>query len=171
MVPFSCKGRTFCSSCGGRQMAQTAAHLVDRVFADVDVCQWVLTVPQRLRLAMAMNAELSREVTRAHIRAVSASYERRGQVTLDRQQQQVQGDPEGDPAEAAAPVPSSPVRLDIGAANSTQRSESSLGISVHFESLDPIEPGLPLDAIGVWRNAASADPGGARGIAFCGADS
>ncbi|QDV09546.1 Glucose--fructose oxidoreductase precursor [Planctomycetes bacterium Poly30] len=30
---------------------------------------------------------------------------------------------------------------------------------------------LPLDAIGVRRNAASADPGGARGIAFYGADS
>ena len=30
VLPFSCKGRTFCPSCGGRQMAQTAAHLVDR---------------------------------------------------------------------------------------------------------------------------------------------
>ncbi|MFT7076523.1 MAG: ribosomal protein S27E, partial [Planctomycetota bacterium] len=31
VVPFSCKRRTFCPSCGERQMAQTAAHLVDRV--------------------------------------------------------------------------------------------------------------------------------------------
>ena len=29
----------------------------------------------------------------------------------------------------------------------------------------------PLDAIGVRRNAAGVDPGCARGIAFCGADS
>ncbi|WP_419190834.1 transposase zinc-binding domain-containing protein [Saltatorellus ferox] len=148
MVPFSCKGRRFCSSCGGRQMAQTAAHLVDRVFPDVDVRQWVLTVPRPLRLAMAMNAELCREVTRAHIRAVSASYKRRGQVTLDRQQQQVQGDPEGDPEsepEKAAPsVPDSPVRLDVGAVNSTQRLEPSLGLNLHFHSLDPIALGLPL---------------------------
>jgi hypothetical protein len=55
ILPFSCKGRTFCSPCGGRQMAQTAAHLVDRVFPDEDVRQWVLTVPKPLRLAMAMS--------------------------------------------------------------------------------------------------------------------
>jgi len=30
-VAFSCKGRGFCPSCGGRRMADTAAHLVDRV--------------------------------------------------------------------------------------------------------------------------------------------
>ncbi|QDV05811.1 Putative transposase [Planctomycetes bacterium Poly30] len=137
IVPFSCKGRTICSSCGGRQMAQTAAHIVDRVFPDVDVRQWVLTVPKPLRLAMAMNAELCREVTRAHIRAVSASYKRRGQVILDRQRQEMQGDPKGDPVEAAASVPDSlvRVRLDVGAVNSTQRFESSLGLNVHQHSL------------------------------------
>ena len=31
LVAFSCKGRGFCPSCGGRRMADTAAHLVDRV--------------------------------------------------------------------------------------------------------------------------------------------
>ncbi|WP_145194735.1 transposase [Planctomycetes bacterium Poly30] len=124
------------------QMAQTAAHLVDRVFPDVDVRQWVLTVPKPLRLAMAMNAELCREVTRAHLRAVSASYKRRGQVTLDRQQQQGQGD-----LEAAAPsVPEPPVRLDIGAVNSTQRFESSLGLNVHPHT-------LYLDGVYVTRSA------------------
>jgi hypothetical protein len=30
VVAFSCKGRGFCPSCGGRRMADTAAHLVDR---------------------------------------------------------------------------------------------------------------------------------------------
>jgi hypothetical protein len=29
LVPFSCKRRGFCPSCGGRRMADTAAHLVD----------------------------------------------------------------------------------------------------------------------------------------------
>jgi hypothetical protein len=28
LVPFSCKGRGFCPSCGGRRMAEHAAHLV-----------------------------------------------------------------------------------------------------------------------------------------------
>jgi len=37
LVPFSCKGRGFCPSCGGRRMAEPAAHLVDRVFSDVAI--------------------------------------------------------------------------------------------------------------------------------------
>ena len=32
LVPLSCHGRGFCPSCGGRRMAERAAHLVDRVF-------------------------------------------------------------------------------------------------------------------------------------------
>ena len=31
LVAFSCKGRGFCPACGGRRMADTAAHLMDRV--------------------------------------------------------------------------------------------------------------------------------------------
>jgi hypothetical protein len=39
LVAFSCKNRGFCNSCGSRRMADTAAHLVDRVFLRVpDVC-------------------------------------------------------------------------------------------------------------------------------------
>jgi hypothetical protein len=40
LVPFSCKNRGFCNSCGGRRMADTAAHLVDRVIPRVPVRQW-----------------------------------------------------------------------------------------------------------------------------------
>ena len=43
-VAFSCKGRGFCPSCGGRRMADTAAHLVDRVLPEVPVRQWVLSL-------------------------------------------------------------------------------------------------------------------------------
>ena len=35
VVPYSCKHRGFCPSCGGRRMADTAAHLVDHVFPEV----------------------------------------------------------------------------------------------------------------------------------------
>ncbi|TMA82461.1 MAG: hypothetical protein E6J72_02650 [Deltaproteobacteria bacterium] len=49
LVPFSCKGRGFCPSCGGRRMAERAAHLVDRVIPTVPVRQWVLSLPHRLR--------------------------------------------------------------------------------------------------------------------------
>jgi len=33
LVPFSCRGRGFCQSCGGRRMVERAAHLVDHVSA------------------------------------------------------------------------------------------------------------------------------------------
>ena len=46
VVAFSCKGR-FCPSCGGRRMTELAAHLVDGVFPDVPVRQWVLSLPWR----------------------------------------------------------------------------------------------------------------------------
>ena len=49
VVAFSCKGRGVCPSCNGRRMAQTAAHLVDRVIPPVPVRQWVVSVPKRLR--------------------------------------------------------------------------------------------------------------------------
>ena len=32
LLPLSCKRRTACASCGGRRMAERAAHLVDHVF-------------------------------------------------------------------------------------------------------------------------------------------
>ncbi|HYR95385.1 MAG TPA: transposase zinc-binding domain-containing protein [Candidatus Binatus sp.] len=47
LVPFSCKRRGFCPSCGGRRMAELAAHLVDAVLPHVPVRQWVLMLPDR----------------------------------------------------------------------------------------------------------------------------
>ena len=38
-VPFSCKARAVCSSCGGRRMAERAAHLVGAVLPTVPVRQ------------------------------------------------------------------------------------------------------------------------------------
>ena len=37
LVAFSCKGRGFCPSCGGRRMAESAAHVVDHVLPRVPV--------------------------------------------------------------------------------------------------------------------------------------
>ncbi len=45
VVPYSCKGRGFCGSCCGRRMADTAAHLVDRVLPEVPMRRWVLSLP------------------------------------------------------------------------------------------------------------------------------
>jgi hypothetical protein len=58
LVAFSCKGGGFCSRCGGRRMAERAAHLVDHVFADVPLRQWVLSPPHRLCYVLAWDHDL-----------------------------------------------------------------------------------------------------------------
>jgi len=77
LVAFSCKRRGFCPSCGGRRMADTAAHLVDRVLPEAPVRQWVLTLPYPLRYRCAYDARLASEVLRAFIRSLFAELRRR----------------------------------------------------------------------------------------------
>src|SRR5262245_36326573 len=76
LVPFSCKGRAWCPSCGGRRMTERAAHLVDAVLPQVPVRQWVLTVPYRLRYQMAWNHVRSRAVLRVYSRVLLDVYAR-----------------------------------------------------------------------------------------------
>jgi hypothetical protein len=122
LVPFSCKGRAFCPSCGGRRMAEAAAHLVDRVLPFAPIRQWVLSVPWALRLKMACDPSLCRAVARAFLRAVSARYRRdaRSQGLLDAAHYQ---------RTFGAP------RAQTGAVNFVQRFGSSLGLNVHFHAL------------------------------------
>jgi ribosomal protein S27AE len=77
LVPFSCKGRAVCPSCGGRRMAERAAHLVDHVVPVVPVRQWVLSLPHRLRYVLAWDHALCRAVTGVFVRAVLGSLRRR----------------------------------------------------------------------------------------------
>jgi len=76
LVPFSCKGRGWCPSCGGRRMTERAAHLVDEVLPRVPVRQWVLTVPYRLRYLMAWDHGLSRAVLGVYARVLLDLYAR-----------------------------------------------------------------------------------------------
>src|SRR5262245_59209333 len=62
LIPFSCKRRGFCPSCAGRRMAQTAAHLVERVIPWVPIRQRVVSVPVPLRYWMAASQELTAKV-------------------------------------------------------------------------------------------------------------
>src|SRR2546427_8485726 len=62
LLPFSCKRRGFCPSCAGRRMAQTAAHLVERVIPWVPTRQWVVSVPIPLRYWMAASQDLTATV-------------------------------------------------------------------------------------------------------------
>ena len=80
VVPFSCKSRSFCPSCYGRRMAETAAHLVDHVFPEVPVRQWVLSVPFSLRYRLAYDSSLVRDVTQIFVRTVFSSIRRRAGI-------------------------------------------------------------------------------------------
>ncbi|MCP4006307.1 MAG: transposase [bacterium] len=77
LVPFSCKRRGFCPSCGGRRMADTSAHLLDRVWPRVPIRQWVLTLPYALRYRCAYDASLTSQVLRAFLRSLFAELRRR----------------------------------------------------------------------------------------------
>jgi hypothetical protein len=77
LVAFSCKGRGVCPSCGGRRMAARAAHLVDHVFPRVQVRQWVLSVPHRLRYVLAWDHALCRAVVAVAVRAILGDLRRR----------------------------------------------------------------------------------------------
>jgi len=58
LVAFSCKRRGFCPSCGARRMAESAALLLDEVFPEQPVRQWVLSVPYPLRFLLASRPEV-----------------------------------------------------------------------------------------------------------------
>jgi len=110
LVAFSCKGRGFCPSCGGRRMASTAAHLVDRVLPRVPFRQWVLSVPIRLRYRIAFDRDLCRRVRNIFVRAVLGLLRRRG-------------------LEAGVRFP------EVGSVTAVQRFGSALNLNVHFHTL------------------------------------
>jgi hypothetical protein len=111
VVAFSCKGRGFCPSCGGRRMADTAAHLVDRVLPEVPVRQWVLSLPFALRYRLAYDAPLASAVLGVFVRTVFASLRRRA-----REQWGV-------------------TRGQCGAVTFVQRFGAALNLNVHFHAL------------------------------------
>ena len=62
LVPFSCKRRGFCPSCGARRMVESAALLVDDVFPREPIRQWVLSFPFQLRFLLASYPDLMGKV-------------------------------------------------------------------------------------------------------------
>ncbi len=111
LVAFSCKGRGFCPCCGGRRMADTAAHLVDRVFPEVPVRQWVLSLPFALRYRLAYDAALTSAVLGLFVRSVFASLRRRARKQWDL------------------------TRSQCGAVTFVQRFGDALNLNVHLHSL------------------------------------
>ena len=72
VVAFSCKRRGICPSCTARRMADTAAHLVDRVLPCAPYRQWVLTVPKMLRLRLARDPSWASWIGGLAVRAIDA---------------------------------------------------------------------------------------------------
>jgi Putative transposase len=60
-------------------MAERAAHLIDHVFPDVLVRQWVLSLPYRLRDVLAWDHDPCRAVVAVYLRAVLGFLRRRAQ--------------------------------------------------------------------------------------------
>ncbi len=92
-------------------MAETAAHLVDRVLPEVPIRQWVLTLPYPLRYRCAYDAKLTSEVLRAFLRALFTELRRRA-----RQHWKLR-----------AP--------QCGAVTFVQRFGSALNLNLHFHTL------------------------------------
>ena len=113
LVGLSCGGRGLCPSCCGRRMADTAAHLVDRVIPRVPVRQWVLTLPFALRPMLAFDSHLASDVGALFIRTVGAFYE----------------------AEARQRGIDAQTQVGFGAVVAQQRAGSALNLNVHFHSL------------------------------------
>jgi len=81
LVAFSCKGRGFCPSCGGRRMTERAAHLIDHVLPRAPVRQWVLSLPFELRYRLAWDHALCRAVLAVYTRALLGFYRKRAKAS------------------------------------------------------------------------------------------
>jgi len=79
---FSCKRRGFCPRCASRRGASHEVHLMDNVFPEVDVRQWVMTYPPQIRYLMATNREAMSLVHRVSEHEIGLYYRRRGRQRL-----------------------------------------------------------------------------------------
>ena len=71
LVAFSCKRRGFCASCAARRMAESAALLVDEIFPEQPVRQWVLSFPYPLRFLFASRPAIMGKVLGIVYRAIA----------------------------------------------------------------------------------------------------
>jgi len=114
-IPFSCKGRSVCTSCSGRRMADTAARWVDRVIPTIPTRQWVVSFPFALRYVLAYDHLLCSEVLRLFLHSIFASLRRRAR------------------SELGLTGPSR--RLKCGAVTALQRFGDGLRLNLHIHSI------------------------------------
>ena len=136
LVAFSCKGRGFCPSCGGRRMHEGAAYLCNRILPEVPLRQWVLTFPKVLRYLLAYDGKLCRAASHAATLEIFRfqRLQARRQLGLPT-------------ARCAHP----------GALVAVQRFGSALNLNVHFHSL-LLDGVYVLDAFGLPTFMALPQP-------------
>ncbi|MBI2440409.1 MAG: transposase [Lentisphaerae bacterium] len=111
LVAFSCKRRGFCPSCGGRRMAETAAFLMDGVFPQVPIRQWVLSFPFPLRYLMAGNAKVQSAILALTQRVITRYLRKQAKALGEKS------------------------RIETGAVTLIQRFGGSINLNVHFHML------------------------------------
>ena len=109
LVAFSCKRRGFCPSCGARRMAESAALLVDEVFPEQPVRQWVFSLPYPLRFLLASRPEVMGKVLGIVYRCIATHLIRKAGFTRSTAQ--------------------------TGAVTLIQRFGSALNLNIHFHML------------------------------------
>ncbi|SIR68912.1 transposase [Fluoribacter gormanii] len=82
LVAFSCKHRGFCPSCGTKRMVESAALLVDGIFPDAPIRQWVLSLPYDLRFLLANNPEMITDVLKVIHRAIGSYVIKKAGLTI-----------------------------------------------------------------------------------------
>lgn len=114
IVALSCKKRGFCSSCGSRRMAETAAHLVDHVFPEVGIRQYVFSFPVQIRYLLLRDSKIQSTCLDIVHRALARFLKRRSGVGLDKASQN---------------------RLQTGSVTLIQRFGGSLNANPHFHAM------------------------------------
>jgi len=82
LVGFSCKTRSFCPSCVGRRMNDTAVHLVDCVLPEVPIRQWVCSMPFSIRYLIGYDKKLCADILSAFASELMHFYKMRGKQAL-----------------------------------------------------------------------------------------
>ena len=114
LVAFSCKRRGFCPSCGARRMAESAALLVDEVFPEQPMRQWVLSFPYPLRFLFASRPGVMGQVLGIVYRVIATHLIKKAGQTHKTAQ--------------------------TGAVTLIQRFGSALNLNIHFHMAQGIHP-------------------------------
>jgi hypothetical protein len=107
LVPFSCKQRGLCPSCGTRRMCDEAATITDRILPDVPIRQWVLSLPFELRGLAATKPDVLTAMGRIFAEEIARTTKRLAGVA----------------------------GAETGAVSFPQRFGGSLNLHVHFHTL------------------------------------